>query len=321
MADQKMIKILNMQEELFSIENQHLSKDELTRKAQDLVLKYESYLSDNPSDVTALLLFGKFLRKVGQDDHALGIFLEADSVNPKLAVVKQQIANFLVEKGRPMDALPFFVEATKISPLSHEYHFHLGNFLFIFREQILLNKILEKKSLQKLTHQCFEKAASLQSTSFQYRLRFAQSFFDYEESNNTEAIKVWLNIIDDFEGLSKSELDYLNLCIARLQIGLGNKSDAKRLIEQISTQSLGHAKEELIFLLKKDLDSKIENKIEKKKTGLKMNLKIDSRLQNLQKITGQLREENLIKDLEVDRIEAYHNDNGDLKLSIIDNDG
>ena len=74
-------------------------------------------------------------------------------------------------------------------------------------------------------------------------------------------------------------------------------------------------------MLKKDLDSKIENKIEKKKTGLKMNLKIDSRLQNLQKITRQLREENLIKDLEIDRIEAYHNDNGDLKLSIIDNDG
>ena len=100
-----------------------------------------------------------------------------------------------------------------------------------------------------------------------------------------------------------------------------NKSDAKRLIEQISTQSLGHAKEELIFLLKKDLDSKIENKIDKKKTGLKMNLKIDSRLQNLQKITRQLREENLIKDLEIDRIEAYHNNNGDLKLSIINNDG
>ena len=52
-----------------------------------------------------------------------------------------------------------------------------------------------------------------------------------------------------------------------------------------------------------------------------MNLKIDSRLQNLQKITRQLREENLIKDLEIDRIEAYHNNNGDLKLSIIDNDG
>ena len=113
MADQKMIKILNMQEELFSIENQHLSKDELTRKAQDLVVKYESYLSDNPSDVTALLLFGKFLRKVGQDDHALGIFLEADSVNPKLAVVKQQIANFLVEKRKAYGCIALFCRGYK----------------------------------------------------------------------------------------------------------------------------------------------------------------------------------------------------------------
>ena len=101
MADQKMIKILNMQQELFSIENQHLSKDELTRKAQDLVLKYESYLSDKSNDT--MLLPYCFLEnssgKLDRMSHALGIFLEADSVNPKLAVVKQQIANFLVEKG------------------------------------------------------------------------------------------------------------------------------------------------------------------------------------------------------------------------------
>ena len=40
MADQKMIKILNLQEELFSKESIPLSKSELTRKAQDLVIKY-----------------------------------------------------------------------------------------------------------------------------------------------------------------------------------------------------------------------------------------------------------------------------------------
>ena len=35
----------------------------------------------------------------------------------------------------------------------------------------------------------FSKAASLNLSSFEYRLRYAQSFFDYEESNNTEALK------------------------------------------------------------------------------------------------------------------------------------
>jgi cytochrome c-type biogenesis protein CcmH/NrfG len=115
MADQKMIKILNLQEELFSKESIPLSKSELTRKAQDLVIKYESYLSENPNDIPGLLLFGKFLRKVDQHDHALGIFLQADSVNPKLAVVKQQIANYLVEKGRPLMHYLFLLRLLKLS--------------------------------------------------------------------------------------------------------------------------------------------------------------------------------------------------------------
>ena len=63
------------------------------------------YIGENSNDTHALLLYGKFLRKVGQNEHALSYFLRADSINPKLAVVKQQIANYLVEKQRPVDAL------------------------------------------------------------------------------------------------------------------------------------------------------------------------------------------------------------------------
>ena len=51
---------------------------------------------------------GKFLRRVGQEQHAVGYFFEADSINPKLAVVKQQLANYLIEEGRPIDAFPFY---------------------------------------------------------------------------------------------------------------------------------------------------------------------------------------------------------------------
>jgi hypothetical protein len=46
----------------------------MTRNAQEIVASYESYLSQNPDDTNALILFGKFLRKVGQEEHAVGIF-------------------------------------------------------------------------------------------------------------------------------------------------------------------------------------------------------------------------------------------------------
>ena len=316
MSTHKMLQILKLQQELFAYDNKNLSNHELTRKAQELVAKYESYLSNNSDDVNALILYGKFLRKVGQDDSALGIFLDADSLNPKLAVVKQQIANYLVEKGKTIEALPFFIEATEIEPASAEYHFHLGNFLYIFKEEILLSKILTEDDIKLFTHQCFANAANFKSSSLQYRLRYAQSFFDLNDFNKTEALDVWTSIIDNFEKISKTELDYMYLCIARILTQMNNKKGAKIYIEKVSTKSLEKAKHDIESLLEKSENQKIKKSIEGKKTGAILKLKDDLRLKNLQKITARLKEENLIKDLEIDRIEAYHNDKGDLKLSV-----
>ena len=97
LADRKLLKIIRHEEQFFS-QNQNFVNDpkELSRKAQDLVSLYESYLAENPNDTNALILFGKFLNKVGQKS-CDGFFLKADTINPKLAVVKQQIGNFLVE--------------------------------------------------------------------------------------------------------------------------------------------------------------------------------------------------------------------------------
>ena len=38
-----------------------LGEQELTRRAQQLLSAYESYLEDNPRDVNGLILYGKFL--------------------------------------------------------------------------------------------------------------------------------------------------------------------------------------------------------------------------------------------------------------------
>ena len=98
LADRKLIKIIEQEKKFFSFNpNPSLDAKELNRKAQDLVALYEAFLSENPNDTNALILYGKFLNKVGQESHAIGFFLRADELNPKIAVVKQQIGNFLVE--------------------------------------------------------------------------------------------------------------------------------------------------------------------------------------------------------------------------------
>ena len=125
---------------------------ELNRKAQDIVSLYEAFISENPDDTNALILYGKFLNKVGQENHAIGIFLKADEINPKIAVVKQQIANFLVENNKPIDALPFFTATVEINPSIPEYHFHLGNFSSIYSKKRFLYQEFWKEKLLNHLH-------------------------------------------------------------------------------------------------------------------------------------------------------------------------
>ena len=185
--------IIDRQEKFFrfSKSEKKSNEQELTRHAQDIVAAYESYLSDNPDDVHGLILFGKFLRKVGQEEHAVEFFMQADKINPKLAVVKQQLANYLIEKGKPVDAFPYFILTIELNPQEAVYHFQLGNFLFLFQKELIDEGILNRTSAQSFMHRSFLEASKLKPKNFDFQLRYAQSFFDFPESNKAKALTTW----------------------------------------------------------------------------------------------------------------------------------
>ena len=134
LAQTKLAAIVAKENRLFAAASDErvMNEKELTRKIQDLVSDYESYLIDNPNDVTALILFGKFLRRVDQPGPATGMFLKADKINSNLSVVKQQIANYLAEKGRIADALPFLLRAVEAQSKDSDISSSTGHLLVPF---------------------------------------------------------------------------------------------------------------------------------------------------------------------------------------------
>ena len=150
---------------------------ELTRKAQEIVADYDAYLGANPKDTNALILYGKFLRRVGQEQHAVGYFLEADSINPKLAVVKQQLANYLIEEGRPIDAFPFLIMTIELAPNKPTTTTTWAIF-YSFSKTTWLVKGFWQGFGKGVHAQVLQQAAKLSPSNFDYQLRFAQSFFD-----------------------------------------------------------------------------------------------------------------------------------------------
>ncbi|MBT3569886.1 MAG: hypothetical protein HN494_13630, partial [Opitutae bacterium] len=211
--------------------NKPLSKQELTRRAQQILSAYESYLEDNPRDVNGLILYGKFLRRMGQPRHATGLFLEADKIDPRLAVVKQNIANYLVEEGRLADALPFLLKAVELESNEPVYHHQLGTFLFLFKEDLLNLGIASAQANDRSMHEAFRTASKLRPDNFEYKLRYAQSFFAISDPDWNKALDAWQDLRKQARNRPTSEREYLALGAARTMVELGRGKEAVAILQ------------------------------------------------------------------------------------------
>ena len=322
LAERNLARIIDKQIEFFqySKEMTKYEESELTRKAQEIVSSYESHLAENPKDVNALILFAKFLQNVGQANRAIDYYLEADLIDPKLAVVKQQIANYLIEEGRTVDAFPFLMMTVKIAPQEATYHFQIGNFIHLFMDELISANILSIDSARSLMSNSFKEASVLAPQTFEYSLRYAQSFFDNPNSNKMDALQVWESLLKNFPERSTAEIDYVNLCKARILIELNQKKAAKRLIQTVTTKNLTKSK---LSLLKQAVKQKMESSIPKKevkqnpdslKTGF--SFPTDEHIFRMRSVSQRLQEEKLLSELKLDVLKARLDNSGNIKVEL-----
>ncbi len=306
--------------------NKPLSEQELTRRAQQILSAYESYLEDNPRDVNGLILYGKFLRRMGQPRHATGLFLEADKIDPRLAVVKQNIANYLVEEGRLADALPFLLKAVELEPKEPVYHHQLGTFLFLFKEDLLSLGIASAQTNDRSMHEAFRSASKLAPGNFEYKLRYAQSFFDISDPDWDKALGVWQDLRNQARDRPVSEREYLALGEARTMTQLGRGKEAVTILKTITSPSLRATRESLIKELKesdatrkpspeKSADPKKQDNRNTQLRPLPSKL-IDGNLRRLRQVSLRLEEEQLLKDLRFDSLRADYDNNGQVRLRL-----
>ena len=306
--------------------NKPLSEQELTRRAQQILSAYESYLEDNPRDVNGLILYGKFLRRMGQPRHATGLFLEADKIDPRLAVVKQNIANYLVEEGRLADALPFLLKAVELEPKEPVYHHQFGTFLFLFKEDLLSLGVASVQTNDRSMHEAFRSASKLAPDNFEYKLRYAQSFFDISDPEWDKALGVWQELRKQAQDHPVSEREYLALGEARAMTQLGRRKEAVTILKTITSPSLRATRESLIKELKESdatrKPSPEKSAEPKKRDNRNTQLNplpskfIDDNLRRLRYVSSRLEEEKLLRDLQADALRADYDNHGRVRLRL-----
>jgi len=220
------------------------SEDDLDRHINDLVQSYRSYLLDQPDDVSAYILYGKLLRRVQEREQAFIAFLKADELDPKIAVVKQQIGNHLAEEGKGKAALTFYLSAIDLEPETAIYHFALGQLIFDFREEFFSQNIFTQDALEREMLKAFRQAATLAPENFDYQMRLGEAYYDLVSPDWKSALLHWNKLRK--QASTSLQIEILNLHRARVLGKLGRNEEAQSLLDQVLNPALQKSKGQVL---------------------------------------------------------------------------
>jgi len=222
------------------------SNEDLERELGELVRAYSHYLSENPDDVEALILYGKLLRKLGENERAFEVFLKADELDPKIAVVKQQIGNHLVETDNGKAALTFYLSAVALDPEVPEYAFALGEMLHIFRDEFLEDQILTHDALDREMLKAFQTAARLAPDNFDMQMRLGEAYYDLENPDWPAALIHWEKLRKATPDYNELRCQILDMHQASVLIQLGRSKEARKLADAITHPGLQTTRQQIL---------------------------------------------------------------------------
>jgi cytochrome c-type biogenesis protein CcmH/NrfG len=220
------------------------SEDDLDRRVNELVQSYRAYLADQPDDASAYILYGKLLRRLNEYDQAFTAFLKADELDPRIAVVKQQIGNHLAEQGKGKAALTFYLSAIELEPKTAIYHFALGQLIYDFRTEFISENIFTQDALEREMLKAFRTAANLEPDNFDYQMRLGEAYYDLSSPDWRNALLHWKQVRKLAHGSLQNEI--LDLHQARVLGKLGRADEAQKMLKQVTTPALQKSKQQVL---------------------------------------------------------------------------
>ncbi|MGE9291246.1 MAG: hypothetical protein ACQKBT_09665 [Puniceicoccales bacterium] len=243
LADQRLMEILVAEYELIEASGQGVGPDGLLVRAQDIARSYESFLADNPDHLFGWILCGKFLRSVGSDEMAFAALRKADSLQPDLPVVQQQLGLLLADQGVYEAALPFLLRAVELAPGEPEYHNDVGVFLVRFGPELEKDGVLGEGRASALALESFETAFRLDPENFERGWRWAEAHADLPHPDWEATALAWEKVMPLAQTIPEREASRLQ--ISRGWIEAGEPERAEAWMAPVETEALQSSWEQL----------------------------------------------------------------------------
>ncbi len=167
--------------------------EQLRPRLQNLVFDWEGYLRDYPEEVEGLIGYSMLLGNplIDERKRAQALLLKANSIDPNLPIVKNQLGKYLAEEGLPLQALPYFIAAADLVPDEPLYHYQIGQLLAGGRDVFLESAEWTAEAIDKAMQDALAEAVKLDSESLPYAYRYAESYYDLETPPWDDALAAW----------------------------------------------------------------------------------------------------------------------------------
>ena len=224
-------------------------KGDAEHQAKQIVRDYEAFINYNKDYVEGYVMLGKFLRKIGQVEEANEIFLRANKIDPNIAVVKQQIGNYLAEKEDFGLAMYYYLNAIELEPDVALYHYCLGELYYQYKENFIAEEILKEHEFDRQMLTAFKESVRLEPHDRVLKIRLAEAYYDLYRPDWKKALRLW----KELERSSPDNIDrqIIFLHQARVLSNLERYDESKHLLSQVTAIGLKSSKEEIEEMLPK----------------------------------------------------------------------
>ncbi|MEO6873409.1 MAG: hypothetical protein ABI222_01170 [Opitutaceae bacterium] len=226
--------------------------DNFQIRMQAVCQSYEVMLRENPHYAAGFASYGYLLGKIGQRKASIVILLRANKIDPDIALVKNQIGNFLAEDGRPREALPYFLAAIKLEPKEPLYHYQLATLLYVARDDLIKSGEWTEVALNHTMFEGFKHAADLAPDRLEFTYRYAEAFYDLDNPDWDAALKAWNNL--EARAPSEIERQTMRLHVINVLLKQGKTDHARVLLDSVTEPSLQVQKQKLVAQLPADVE-------------------------------------------------------------------
>lgn len=225
---------------------------------------WEGYFLENPNDVEARIIYGKFLRSTGKASDAYAEFCAADKLDPSIAVVKQQMATFEAETGLVKESYAHICDAVRLEPDNAVYVWQAAKLMVSRRDVLEEHLKLSPEEYDKKYLSFYARAAELEPSSASFQTDYALSFYDAAKPDWNAALRQWKRA----EKLAALNLDRQIVLanMARVLIELNRDDEAEKLLEGVTLDSIAGVKSALLAEIERARKEGVARKVPERKT-------------------------------------------------------